>query len=86
MTRYRVVERTWKHGSIKQHYDIDNIYYCQFGLQIDKIKYSFSTTTKTLEDGIEWLNREREIQKIELGWGRKTKITNNFKKKHEQPL
>lgn len=83
MTRYRAVTRTGKYGSIKQHADIDFIYYAQFCLKINGEPHCFSKTTRTLEEAEQWIENNREKQKIDFGWkprSYKKKITNNFKK------
>ncbi len=86
MTNYRSVTRTGKYGSIKQHADIDWVYYVQFSLLIDGKQTCFSTTTRTLEDAEKWVETEREAKKIELGYKKrsyKKKTTSNYKKPHD---
>lgn len=55
MTKYRKVERTTKGGSIKQHFDIDWIYYAS--VEVNGIFYS--TTTRTLHEAEEWIEKTR---------------------------
>jgi hypothetical protein len=86
MTRYRAVTRTGKYGSIKQHYDIDFIFYAQFTISYKGEHHCFSTTTRTLDFAEQWIETEREAKKIELGYKKrsyKKKTTSNYKKPHD---
>jgi hypothetical protein len=71
MTKYRPVERTTKGGSIKQHYDIDWIFYAQFSFKVKGEFFCFSTTTRTLEEAEAWIQTEKVKQKTELGHTKK---------------
>lgn len=71
MTKYRTVERTTKGGSIKQHYDIDWIFYAQFSFKVKGERIFFSKTTRTLEEAEAWIQTEKEKQKTELGYTKK---------------
>lgn len=61
MTQYRKVVRTTKGGSIKQHYDIDWIFYAS--IQIKGVWYS--TITKTLEEAEKWC-KDKKLSTLAL--------------------
>lgn len=61
MTQYRKVVRTTKGGSIKQHYDIDWIFYAS--IEVKGIFYS--TTTRTLEEAEKWC-RDKKLSTLAL--------------------
>jgi predicted Fe-S protein YdhL (DUF1289 family) len=74
MTKYRPVIRTGNFGSIKQHADIDWLYYAQFSISFKKEHHCFSTTTRTLEEAEKWIETERKAQKEILKAYRNTVI------------
>jgi hypothetical protein len=60
MTRYRKVERTTKGGSIKQHWDIDWIFYASVEMNHEW----YSCTTKTLEEAEAWIAEIKRNNKV----------------------
>ncbi len=60
MTRYRKVERTTKGGSIKQHLDIDWIFYASVEINGD----CYNCTTRTLEEAEAWIAETKRNNKV----------------------
>jgi hypothetical protein len=69
MTRYRAVTRTGKYGSIKQHADIENIFYCTIAHNYEN--YYFTATS--LEEGEKWIIQKRTELKSAPASSRKRK-------------
>lgn len=59
MTNYRQVVRTTKGGTIKQHAELDWVYYA--AVSVNKVWYS--TTTRTLEEAEEWIAKTKAENK-----------------------